>query len=392
MGAMSAGTARESGEAAEPDILVLRGVRVGGVAHGGHCVARVDGKVVFVRHALPGELVDVAVTQDRSKFARGDAVAVLEPSPDRRTPPCPAAGLCGGCDFLHATPAAARALKGRVVAEQLRPRGAERWFDGTVGAATPDDLGWRVRMRYQAAADGRPGLRAHRSHEVVPLPDGGCRIAAPAIAEPARPGLALLTADGSVWPESTRLDALVRERVARRDYLVRADGFWQAHLAAPALLTETMLEAVQPAPGETAFDLYCGVGVFAGALAAAGCRVWGVEGNSAAAALAARNVPQATFAAGDVARALRRLPERADVIVLDPPRAGAGPAVLTALCARRPRVVVYVSCDPAALSRDLAAVAACGYRVESVAAHDLFPGTHHVECVAVIRPAGVHAH
>ena len=369
---------------------LLRDVRIERVAHGGHCVARVDGLVVFVRHALPGELVDVAVTRERSKFAFGDVAAVTEPSADRRTPPCPVAGLCGGCDFLHASPVAARALKAQVVAEQLRRVGgvspADVCFDGAVQSVAPDDLGWRTRMRYQATANGRPGLRAHGSHEVVPLPAGGCRIAAPQIAEPERPGLALLTADGPVLPPRSA-SGLVREHVAGRDYAVRTDGFWQAHLAAPALLTGALLDAVQPAPGETAFDLYCGVGVFAGALAASGCRVWGVEGDRDAAALAADNVPEAEFTAGDVARALRRLPDRADVIVLDPPRAGAGPEVIAAVCARRPRVVGYIACDPAALARDLAHARTCGYQAASVTAYDLFPGTGHVECLVLLWDA-----
>ncbi len=373
---------RQSTEACVGDLI--RNVAVGDVAHGGHCVARVDGKVVFVRHTLPGETVDVRLTHDKGRFAQGDAVAVTEPSPDRRTPPCPLAGVCGGCDFQHATPEASRRLKARVVADQLRHLAGVD-FDGSAEAVTPDDLGWRTRMRYEAAADGRPGLRRFRSHEVVPLPPGGCRIAAPGIAVPDVAGVAALTLDGPVTPPRSG-SAVVREAVADRIFRVRADGFWQAHVAAPTVLTDAVLAAAAPRAGEKALDLYCGAGVFAGALVDVGCRVWGAEGDRGAASLATRNVPEATIVTGDVARVLRRLPDDPAIVVLDPPRAGAGTAVMRAICASQPRVVVYVACDPAALGRDLAAARACGYDVADVRAYDLFPNTHHVECVATLRP------
>jgi tRNA/tmRNA/rRNA uracil-C5-methylase (TrmA/RlmC/RlmD family) len=177
----------------------------------------------------------------------------------------------------------------------------------------------------------------------------------------------------------------VTEQVGERRFEVAADGFWQPHRLAPSVLTEAVLAALEPRPGERAFDLFCGVGLFTAALIDAGCRVWGVEGDRRAVGLARRNVPEATFHAGDVAASLRRLPDRADLVVLDPPRSGAGRAVMVA--SRRPRAVAYVACDPAALARDLATAAGLGYGVDGVRAFDLFGTTHHVECVAVLRPA-----
>ncbi|MEN0070570.1 MAG: TRAM domain-containing protein, partial [Propionicimonas sp.] len=159
-------------------------VEVGPVAHGGHCVARVDGVVVFVRHAIPGELVTLRVTEVQSKFARADVAEVLEASPARRRPPCPVAGECGGCDFQHLAAPDSRELKRRVVAELLEHHAGIR-FDGEV-EGFDDGFGWRTRMRYQRTADGGLGLRRHRSEEVVPLPPEGCRIAADAIARPGR--------------------------------------------------------------------------------------------------------------------------------------------------------------------------------------------------------------
>ena len=370
----------------------LDAVRVGPVAHGGHWVARVDGRVFFVRHALEGELVRLKVTGVSGRFARADAVTVLEPSPHRVAPPCPVAARCGGCDFQHVDPAHQRELKRQVVAEQLRRLAGIDW-DGRVEAFDADALAWRRRMRYHRADDGSWGLRAHRSTDVVPLPPGGCRIAVPGLAEPpasltehAQTAIGVAGREGPVWVEPGS-DAVVSESAAGRVWSVAADDVWQAHPAAPDALTEAVLAGLQPRPGESAWDLYCGVGLFAGALTEAGLRVTGVEGGRAAVALARGNVPGARFLAGSVDRVLRRLGPSVDLVVLDPPRAGAGRAVVEQVAARRPRRIAYVACDPAALARDLATASGLGYRLVSLRAFDLFGMTHHVECVAVCEPS-----
>jgi len=155
-------------------------VEVGPVAHGGHCVARLDGRVVFVRHALPGERVRVTITEgdDDSRFLRGDAVAVLDSSPERVEAPCPYAGpgRCGGCDFQHADLAYQRQLKAEVVREQFQ-RLAHLEVEVTVEALPGDDSGlrWRSRVEFAVDADGRAGLRQHRSHAILPVAD--CLIA-----------------------------------------------------------------------------------------------------------------------------------------------------------------------------------------------------------------------
>ena len=222
-------------------------VEVGPVAHGGHCVARVpaeDGssRVVFVRHALPGERVVLQITEgtDGDRFWRADAVEVLAPSPDRVLPPCPYAGpgRCGGCDFQHVDLARQRALKSDVVREQLaRLAGLE--VDVTVEAVPGDDHGlrWRTRQRYVALPGGRQGMRKHRSHDVVEVDD--CLIA------------------GAPATHSVRG---VRFEVA-------ADGFWQVHPGAPDVLVDTVLTFLAPQPGESVLDLYAGVGLFARFLA-----------------------------------------------------------------------------------------------------------------------------
>jgi tRNA/tmRNA/rRNA uracil-C5-methylase (TrmA/RlmC/RlmD family) len=363
---------------------VIGPVEVGPIAHGGHCVARHpagraedrNGRVIFVRHALPGERVLVQITDDsHARFWRGDAVQVLDASPDRVAPPCPIAGpgLCGGCDFQHVAVPAQRRLKASVVAEQLHRLAGIDWSGEVEAVSSPgteDGLSWRTRMRYTLDPDGRPGLRAHRSHRVIALPPGGCRIAAPG------------ALDGS--------EGAVTEVAAGRRWAVAADGFWQVHPAAADTLVAAVLAGLRPEPGERALDLYCGVGLFAGALADAGCRVWGLESDHIAVEHARTNLAdvadRVVVLPGRVHQGLPQLPRAADLVVLDPPRTGAGAAVMRAVSARSPRAVAYVACDPAALARDLATAGTLGYHPTAITAYDLFPMTAHVECVAILRP------
>jgi tRNA/tmRNA/rRNA uracil-C5-methylase (TrmA/RlmC/RlmD family) len=376
----------------EPGQL-LASVEIGPVAHGGHFVGRHDGRVVFVRHTLTGELVDVRLTEVSKRFARGDAVTIHRASPHRVTPPCPIAGRCGGCDFQHVEPAHTRELKRQVVAELLGHLAGYE-FTGDVAEVPPSPLGWRTRMRYLLDTNGVPGMRAHRSSEVVPLPEGGCRIADPAIAQPPSDRdwagsevLGVVSADEGFFGIVGTDVGTAREHVGDLSFEVAADGFWQAHASAPEVLVDRVLAGLAPQVGETALDLYCGVGLFAGALAAAGVTVWGVEGDSRAVELARENVPGAKFFVGDVARRFDRVPKRVSLVVLDPPRDGAGAQVLGAVARLHPRAIAYVACDPAALGRDLKTAAGLGYRPTSVTAHDLFPLTHHVECVAILEHA-----
>jgi tRNA/tmRNA/rRNA uracil-C5-methylase (TrmA/RlmC/RlmD family) len=386
--------------------MTIGPVEVGPVAHGGHCVARYEGRVLFLRHCLPGEQVLVRVTDDsQARFWRGDAVEILRASPDRVPVRCAIAGpgLCGGCDFQHVDLAAQRRLKAYVVAEQLQRLAGLEW-DGEVESVAegPDDdgLDWRTRMRYHADDSGQAGLRGHRSHRIVPLPDDGCPIAAPetpsVVGQSWPEGAELLAASASsgqallVDGRLSRGSAVLVERAAGRDWSVAAEGFWQVHPRAAEVLVATVLAGLEPRPGDRAFDLYCGVGLFAGALADRGCEVWGVEAGHQAVQSARHNLADVAdrvhLSTGRVERRLAALPRRADLVVLDPPRAGAGRAVMQAIATRAPRRIAYVACDPAALARDLATAQQAGFAVQSVRAFDLFPMTHHVECVAVLAP------
>jgi len=389
-------------------------VEAGPVAHGGHVVARHEGVVIFVRHALPGERVVVQVTEgdDGSRFLRGDAVQVLEASPDRVQPPCPYArpGMCGGCDFQHVALPAQRELKATVVREQLQ-RLAKVDVPVTVEPVPgdADGLDWRTRVQFAVDRRGRAGLRKHRSHEVVEV--DRCLIG--------HPGLPEVTHEE--WPDATTVEALVSgagqqlrlvttrdgavfadgpqvlsERALGRDWRVTGSGFWQVHPGAAEALAGAVLGFLDPQPGERAVDLYSGVGLFSAALAervGPTGHVVAVEADRTAVQDVAANLadlPQVEPVADRADRALRRglLGERADVVVLDPPRTGAKREVVDGIVGLAPRAVAYVACDPAALARDVAFFAEHGYRLRSLRAFDLFPMTHHVECVALLEKTG----
>lgn len=404
------------------------------VAHGGWCVGRHNGQVVFVRHALPGERVRVRVTESTSNLLRADAVEVLTASPDRVEAPCRFAGpgACGGCDWQHAAPEAQRRLKAKVVADQLRRiAGIEREVVVEELPGTPGGLGWRTRVRFAVDADGTPGLRRHRSHDIEPV--DRCLIAHPGVTElgvtelpwpEVREVEAVAAAERAdravvVTPTGAKLGTLpelkassavlrrfkggrvqqvrgrrgVREIVGEREFRVGAGGFWQVHPAAARVFTEAILASLAPKPGETALDLYCGSGLFTAALAEAvgpEGRAMGVEsGNDAVrdARYNLRDLEHVRIERHDVAAQMREWADvRADVVALDPPRAGAGAEVVRSIAGTRPRAVAYLSCDPATLARDLAEFDRVGYRLVDFRAFDAFPMTHHVEMLATLEP------
>ncbi|MFC6067262.1 class I SAM-dependent RNA methyltransferase [Streptomyces ochraceiscleroticus] len=424
-------------------------VEVGPVAHGGHCIARTDeGQVLFVRHALPGERVIAKVTdgEEGARFLRADAVQVLEASKDRVEAPCPFSGpgRCGGCDWQHAKPGAQRRLKGEVIAEQLQRLAGltpeEAGWDGTVVPAPGDKVpagevpAWRTRVQYAIDAEGHAGLRKHRSHEVQPIDH--CMIAAPGVSE--------LGIEKREWPQIATVEAIaatgshdrqviltpkpggrlpiveldkpvsvmrigekdkgvhrvhgrpfVRERAAERTWRVGNGGFWQVHPQAADLLVESVMRGLMPKKGDMALDLYCGVGLFAGALAdRVGDKgaVLGIESGKRAVEDARHNladVDRVRIEHGKVDQILPRTGiTDVDLVVLDPPRAGAGRKTVEHLASLTPRRIAYVACDPAALARDLAYFATAGYVPKRLQAFDLFPMTHHVECVAILVPEG----
>lgn len=391
-------------------------VDVGPIAHGGHCVARVDGQVVFVRHALPGERVRIEITETSKSFLRADAVEIIVAASGRVSPPCAYAGQCGGCDFQHVDPAVQRALLGVVVREQLQ-RLADIEWTGEVEAVEPVGLGWRTRVTFAVDAMGQPGLRRHRSREIVPI--DRCVIAHPDLppvlghewdddsveAIASSTGEALLVTNASISDDvEAAVDGVVAvdgttrggkgavtEQVHDKNFRVSGSGFWQVHPLAAATLVDAVLAGAQAHKGDVVADLYAGVGLFTAFLAdivGENGTVVSVESDQRSARDARRNLhgsPQVRLIDTTVERALREglVSVQTDIVVLDPPRTGAK-KIVPAIVELNPRRVVYVACDPAALARDLASFAGLGYRLEGMRAFALFPMTHHVECVAVL--------
>ncbi len=369
-------------------------LQVDAVAHGGHCVARHDGRVVFVRHALPGERVRAVVDEDGGGgFCRADAVAVLSASPDRVAAPCSwaRAGGCGGCDLQHVEPSAQRAWKAQVLAEQLR-RLAGLTREVEVEELPGGPLGWRTRVRLAVDDEGRAGLRAHRSHDVLAIAD--CPLAppgalAPVLARRFPPGEVEVVVDaaGAVHAGA---EGSVPVRAAGREWRLSPGVFWQVHPALPDVLARVVGEWSAAPRGGTAWDLYGGVGLFAAVLAeqvGGDGSVTVVESTQVAVddgRRALADLPQIGWRVGRVEKVLGGLPADPDVVVADPPRKGLGRTVVDALAVHGPARVVYVACDPAALARDVAFFADRGYALGPLRAFDAFPMTHHMECVALL--------
>ncbi len=405
-------------------------VTAGAIAAGGGCVAHApDGRVVFVRHTLPGERVVARVTGESSSFFRADAVEVIEPSPDRVAAPCPHAGPggCGGCDWQHVSLPAQRALKEDLIAEQLRRLARlDRRVSVEAVDGAPDGLGWRTRVRFAVDGEGRAGFHRHRSDDIEPVEQ--CPIASTAIndvevgsvrwpgarhlevtaspgsehavvsVEPGRAGTAGLpeVAATVVVKGRTRGErGSVAFDVLGHRFEVGAGVFWQVHPGAAAALTRCVLDGLAPGPGDRVADLYAGAGLFTVALARAvgpSGSVTAVERGDRACADARRNsvgFDQVTIVRSEVTASFvaGRLGQ-SDLVVLDPPRQGAGAAVMEALDALRPRprAVAYASCDPASFARDLRILLDAGWSVPALRAFDLFPMTAHVEVVAVLTP------
>jgi tRNA/tmRNA/rRNA uracil-C5-methylase (TrmA/RlmC/RlmD family) len=297
-----------------------------------------------------------------------------------------------------------RELKAQVVAEQLH-RIAGLDIAVTVQELPGGPLGWRTRTRLAVDAAGRPGFRVHRSHAVLPV--SSCPLAVPGSLEPVLsrrwgPGGELeVVADGSgqvhvsqVRPGRPPTQVRGADRVswcaAGRRWELSVSGFWQVHPAAADALAALVGEWADAPPRGTAWDLYGGVGLFASVLAAqvgSSGSVTVVESSRRAVAdgaAALADLAQVSFVTGRVERALAQLPGVPDVVVLDPPRRGAGREVASAVADRGPSRIIQVACDPAALARDVAAYLDHGYRLVALRALDAFPMTHHVECVAAL--------
>ncbi|HJA05187.1 MAG TPA: TRAM domain-containing protein [Candidatus Microbacterium stercoravium] len=396
-------------------------LEISGVAHGGVFIARHGeaGFVVFVPDVLPGERVLARITQVKKSFARAEVLEVLDASPHRVPHIWRQASIDrppelrpGGADFGHIELGHQRELKTRVLTEAF-----DRFAGGSVRTAVEavpgDERGvrWRTRVGLHVDGSGRVGPFAARSHDVIdvadhPLATVGIERVALGLGRE-KPGRIDLVqpADGEVRvlrrPDDRRrgrgprpAPEVVIERVAEREFRVDADGFWQVHHGAAAALDRAVREAlagIEPDDDAHHLDLYGGVGLFAAALAERGGRVTTVESSPRATQHARDNLADLGVEAvtARVERFVEQLPAdpalAGGVTLLDPPRAGAGEQVVTRIADLGPRAVVYVACDPVALARDVGIFRRLGYDLDAVRGIDLFPGSHHVEAVAVLR-------
>ena len=394
-------------------------VVAGPLVHGGHCLAHEGGRTVLVRGALPGERVRARVVQVRKKLVFADVDEVVEASVERVVPPCPVAGVCGGCDLQHASVASQRTMKAGVIADALRRQGgltAEEidalGIEVSViptgsGDGSGDGLGWRTRAHWHTDAEGRPGFYAARSHRVVPI--GACPIAAPALSEQIgvrRRGdadvVGAVGSDGTVAVLADGRPAGPRRTVQQvhdRQWRIDIDGFWQAHIGAPSAYVDAVVELGEPRAGEHWWDLYAGAGLFSAFLGVAvgpAGAVSAVEGVATAvrdARRALHDLPQVRIVEADarawVAEAAGDVPARGvqdgavpDGVVVDPPRTGLGEQPAAALAAVGAPRIVYVACDPVAFARDARVLRVHGYALTVLRGFDAFPMTHHVELIA----------
>jgi tRNA/tmRNA/rRNA uracil-C5-methylase (TrmA/RlmC/RlmD family) len=384
-------------------------------ANGGSCVARHEGRVVFVRYALPGERVRVRVVTDRGSYWHADVVEVLEASPDRIDPLCEIAGVDGAgcCDLAFATPEAARRLKGAVVANQLAKLGGFHWCDEHDAAAEPvgagGPTGWRTRVRLDTSDDGHAGFHRYHSAELVTdlrcgqLPDGALDGLGGNGWTPGAHLHVALDDDGArhVVQSGPRVGKRTATRVVEGDYeatqrvndrvwRVPVTAFWQAHRDAARVYSALVAQWAQLTDGMVAWDLYGGAGIFAAALGEGvgdGGHVLTVDtsrGASRSARAALADLPNVSVVTDSVRRALAAQPRRADVAVLDPPRAGAGRDVIDMLAAAAVPRIIHIGCEAASFARDVGLYLAHGYRVEELRVFDSFPLTHHIESVAVL--------
>ncbi|MFM8192121.1 MAG: class I SAM-dependent RNA methyltransferase [Actinomycetota bacterium] len=375
-------------------------VDITAIAHGGHCIARHDGRVIFVRHAIPGERVTVEITDITKNFARGNCVSVISQSTHRVNSPCAYAKPdgCGGCDFQHIEISHQRTLKAAIITEQFH-RLAKMEIEVSV-EEVPPNLHWRNRMEFTVSDNSKLGLFASRSARIIEI--DRCLIASEKIDIP--------TLNSRRLPKGKRVDvaitdsgeqeviiegrenfALIKERVGDFEFSLNPVSFWQSHSAAPELLSKVVREFTEAALGDHIFDLYGGVGLFTAALlpeVGPGGRVTLVESDDNAITDAKRNFAadeRVEVVHGRVEKALKKY-VAANVVILDPPRSGAGVAVINTVVALRPRAIVYVACDPASLARDTAYLKDRGFKLQKLRAFDLFPMTAHMECVARFIP------
>lgn len=367
-------------------------LEIDSLAHGGAGVGRLEGKVVFCAGGIPGDTVLASVTADKGRFIEAETAQVLNPSPDRVEPPCPVFDRCGGCDWQMLSLDGQRTAKAETVRSQLRHLGG--FEDPPVEMTRAVGPGFRYRNRIDLrVAEGKPALYEAGSHRPVPIED------CPLVVEPIARRIAELRPASGVDRITLRASTItgemaelhrrrgrwdrgrIHEMVAGRRFQITGRAFFQVNTGGADALVALVSE-LGIGPADTLLDGYAGGGLFSATVGAGAGRVVAVESDHRALADLAGNAPEAEVIARPFEEAE---PGPVDAAVVDPPRSGLGHKGVDSLVASTPRQIAYVSCDPASLARDLRLLVESGYRLEKVTPVDMFPQTHHVEAVALLR-------
>jgi 23S rRNA (uracil1939-C5)-methyltransferase len=371
-------------------------LRLDAMTYGGEALGRHDGKAIFVTGGLPGEVVRVAVEDDRARFARGRVMEVIASSPDRVTPRCAHFGFdaasCGGCQWQHIDYTAQLRYKTAIVREQLQRLG--RIPDPPVRDIIPSPAIWQYRnhAQFHVADDGQLGFQAARRQRIVAIDE--CHIIEPTLNEwlQSQPRTSSGTDRLSVRFGNTpdRLGGATTFRLKGATLRVSDESFFQVNTSLVETLIEHVLMKCDPRPTDTILDAYCGVGLFSRFLAPRADRVIGVESSASAVRDFRANLADFDWAEvhqGLVENVLPQLTVPLHAALFDPPRSGCGPRVIATVVARQIDRVVLVSCDPATLARDVRQLIDHGYRLIDAQPIDLFPHTYHIETGALLRRA-----
>ena len=382
------------------DIVTLD---IGIVAHGGHFIARYNNQVIFVRHGISGELAKVKITSVNSRLAFGDAIEILKPSNDRVIPSCKYSkpGGCGGCDFQHISLKMQQSLKKIIIQDQFK-RIAKIDINPDVISTEPfSGLHWRSRLDLAVSNNGKSGLYAHKSNDIIEIDE--CIIA---VNEINRSEVFNKSWDGpnrlsiSVSSENelniSRLgktilgSEVLKEIVEDNTYMISPKSFWQSHKNAPTLLLQQVIKYADIKSGDIVCDLYGGAGLFTASIAK-------LTGDTGEVHLVERdndcikdaikmfqNKKNIIIYHGKVEQKLGKI-KNIDIIILDPPRNGAGKQVVNQIIDKNPKCIVYVSCNPASLARDTKILLENNYILKNIVGLDLFPMTHHIECIALFQ-------
>ena len=377
-------------------------VRIERIVAGGRGLARLpDGKALMVAFGAPGELVEVEVERIHKDYVEGVVTNVLEPSRSRVEPECSLFGDCGGCQLQHLEYPAQLAVKEGVVREQLARIGGLPDVTVNPGGGADDPWGYRNHMRFSAGRKfGDAGFIHRRGRGLLkvtkcPIADPWVNAVLPRLQGHARglhqiqlrrnaaTGSTLVAPALEVLPEESGQEHYVEELAGRR-FRVSASSFFQVNSAQAEKLVELVASEL-PKQGRLLIDAYAGVGTFAVIFAGRFERIIAIEESPSALRDAEVNldgIENVEFRRAKVEELLPGLAEEPDVVLLDPPRVGCAPEVLEALVGFAPPTIVYVSCNPTTLARDLRRLTDAGYRLESVTPIDMFPQTAHIECVS----------